>query len=168
MKKEELLEIGLTDEQADKVFALNGKDVEKYKSQAAEAKKDVTDLRDQLTQRLRRYLFDQDRIGRPVAAEHFKGGQPRNFLVSFALFDQLQLNHFLRFAVHEGYGLSKKVRKEFLMVVTRGIMRLRGCNKIAGDQKGTLVDQLVKGVLAIGARLAPDDRPRRPIDLLAR
>ena len=36
MKKEELLEIGLTDEQADKVFALNGKDVEKYKSQAAE------------------------------------------------------------------------------------------------------------------------------------
>ena len=51
MKKEELLEIGLTDEQADKVFALNGKDVEKYKSQAAEAKKDVTDLRDQLTQR---------------------------------------------------------------------------------------------------------------------
>ena len=25
MKKEELLEIGLTDEQADKVFALNGK-----------------------------------------------------------------------------------------------------------------------------------------------
>lgn len=51
MKKEELLEIGLTDEQADKVFAMNGKDVEKYKSQAAEAKKDVTDLREQLTQR---------------------------------------------------------------------------------------------------------------------
>lgn len=51
MKKEELLEIGLTDEQADKVFAMNGKDVEKYKQQAADAKKDVSDLREQLTQR---------------------------------------------------------------------------------------------------------------------
>ena len=49
MKKEELLEIGLTDEQADKVFALNGKDVEQYKSQAVDAKKDVADLREQLT-----------------------------------------------------------------------------------------------------------------------
>ncbi len=32
MKKEELLELGLTEEQADKVFALNGKDINKVKS----------------------------------------------------------------------------------------------------------------------------------------
>ena len=32
MKKEELIELGLTEEQADKVFALNGKDITKLKS----------------------------------------------------------------------------------------------------------------------------------------
>lgn len=37
MKKEELLSIGLTEEQADKVFALNGKDIEKHKKAAGDA-----------------------------------------------------------------------------------------------------------------------------------
>ena len=55
MKKEELLEIGLTEEQASKVFAMNGKDVENakgklqkdvdtMKSQLAEAKETITTL----------------------------------------------------------------------------------------------------------------------------
>ena len=55
MKKEELLEIGLTEEQANKVFAMNGKDVENakgklqkdvdtMKSQLAEAKETITTL----------------------------------------------------------------------------------------------------------------------------
>ena len=38
MKKEELLNIGLTEEQADKVFAMNGKDIEKHKKAAEDAK----------------------------------------------------------------------------------------------------------------------------------
>ena len=38
MKKEELLSIGLTEEQADKVFAMNGKDIEKHKKAAEDAK----------------------------------------------------------------------------------------------------------------------------------
>ena len=40
MKKEELLSIGLTEEQADKVFAMNGKDIEKHKKAAEDAKAD--------------------------------------------------------------------------------------------------------------------------------
>jgi hypothetical protein len=40
MKKEELLNIGLTEEQADKVFAMNGKDIEKHKKAAEDAKAD--------------------------------------------------------------------------------------------------------------------------------
>ena len=34
MKTEELLEIGLTEEQATKVLAINGKDIERYKKAA--------------------------------------------------------------------------------------------------------------------------------------
>lgn len=51
MKKEELLEIGLTEEQAEQVFAMNGKDVEKYKKAAEDAKAGAADLQSQLEAR---------------------------------------------------------------------------------------------------------------------
>lgn len=41
MKKDELLEIGLTEEQANKVFALNGQDIEREKAKTAAAKADL-------------------------------------------------------------------------------------------------------------------------------
>lgn len=51
MKKEELLEIGLTEEQADKVFAMNGRDVEKHKKAAETAKTDLEAAQKQLADR---------------------------------------------------------------------------------------------------------------------
>lgn len=47
MKTEELLEIGLTEEQANKVFAMNGKDVENAKSKL---QKDVDTMKSQLAE----------------------------------------------------------------------------------------------------------------------
>ena len=47
MKKEELLEIGLTEEQANKVFAMNGKDVENAKGKL---QKDVDTMKSQLAE----------------------------------------------------------------------------------------------------------------------
>lgn len=51
MKKEELLSIGLTEEQADKVFAMNGKDIEKHKKAAEDAKADKDALEQQVADR---------------------------------------------------------------------------------------------------------------------
>lgn len=51
MKTEELLEIGLTEEQATKVLAINGKDVERYKKAAETAKTDLTAAQEQIIQR---------------------------------------------------------------------------------------------------------------------
>lgn len=51
MKKEELLSIGLTEEQADKVFAMNGKDIEKHKKAAEDAKADKEAVEKQLEDR---------------------------------------------------------------------------------------------------------------------
>lgn len=51
MKKEDLLSIGLTEEQADKVFAMNGKDVEKHKKAAENAKSDKEAVEKQLADR---------------------------------------------------------------------------------------------------------------------
>src|SRR5690606_28882604 len=42
-------------------------------------------------------------------------------------------------------------------MLTNGIMRLRGRDEVARNQLGTLVDELIKGMLAVGARLAPND-----------
>lgn len=51
MKKEELLSIGLTEEQADKIFAMNGKDIEKHKKAAEDAKADKEAIEKQLEDR---------------------------------------------------------------------------------------------------------------------
>lgn len=48
MKKEELTAIGLTDEQADKVFALHGKDTEKLKADVKKLEDEKKDLNSQL------------------------------------------------------------------------------------------------------------------------
>ena len=46
------------------------------------------------------------------------------------------------------------------MMIPDRIMRNCRCNKIAGDQGGSLVYQLIKRMLAIGTRLSPDNRTR--------
>ena len=51
MRKEELLELGLTEEQAGQVLAMNGKDVEREKGRTAAAKADLEEARGQLEQR---------------------------------------------------------------------------------------------------------------------
>lgn len=48
MKKEELTAIGLTDEQADKVFALHGKDTEKLKADVKKLEEEKKELNTQL------------------------------------------------------------------------------------------------------------------------
>lgn len=51
MKTEELLEIGLTEEQATKVLVINGKEIERYKKAAETAKTDLTAAQEQIIQR---------------------------------------------------------------------------------------------------------------------
>ncbi len=51
MKKDELTTLGLTDEQADKVLVLNGRDIEKHKKAAEDAKAETATLQQQLSDR---------------------------------------------------------------------------------------------------------------------
>src|SRR6185437_13996452 len=53
------------------------------------------------------------------------------------------------------------------MMLAKRVMTLRRCDKIAGDKLCTLVYQLVKRMLAIGARFAPNDRSGRIVNRLA-
>ena len=49
MKKEELTNLGLTDEQVNAVFAMAGRDVEKFKKQVTDLETEKTDLQGRLT-----------------------------------------------------------------------------------------------------------------------
>ena len=49
MKKEELTQLGLTEEQANAVFAMAGRDVEKFKKQVTDLETEKTDLQTRLT-----------------------------------------------------------------------------------------------------------------------
>ena len=49
MKKEELTQLGLTEEQANAVFAMAGRDVEKFKKQVTDLETERTDLQTRLT-----------------------------------------------------------------------------------------------------------------------
>lgn len=51
MKKDELIAIGLSDEQAEKVFAINGRDIERYKKAADTARADLDAANATITQR---------------------------------------------------------------------------------------------------------------------
>ena len=50
------------------------------------------------------------------------------------------------------------------MVAAERVVALRRRQEVARHQVGALVDELVEGVLAVGARLAPDHRPGAVVD----
>lgn len=51
------------------------------------------------------------------------------------------------------------------MVAAKCVKRLDKCDDVAGDKLRSLMDQLIEGMLAIGAWLCPGGRPRLVGDL---
>ena len=58
--------------------------------------------------------------------------------------------------LHERLGLGEEVGKQQSVVLADGVVGLDGGEKIARHELRPLVQQLIEGVLAVGARLAPD------------
>src|SRR6516162_6312734 len=74
---------------------------------------------------------------------------------------------FLRgLAEGQGLGLSKDVRQEDVMVPAQRIERLGKGDEVTRDEAGALMDQLIEGVLAIGAWLTPVDGAGLVVDLV--
>ena len=67
MKTEELLEIGLTEDQATKVLAINGKDIERYKKADLEASQEQLSQRDADIEKLKKSAGDVDGIKQQLA-----------------------------------------------------------------------------------------------------
>src|SRR6516225_1370421 len=61
-------------------------------------------------------------------------------------------------------GLGEDIGKQHVMMPTQRIEWLDERDEIARYEPRTLMDQLIKGMLAVGARLTPIDRPRIIVD----
>lgn len=119
--------------------------------------------RNQRTERLGSQLLEHDRVGRLVTGKDF--GLDESIARSLGQF----FNHLLfGLAESERFGLSEKVGEQDLVVLAAGnrVERLDGSQKVARNQLGTLVNELVKGVLAVGTGLTPNNRTRLVVDLV--
>src|SRR5215813_1889030 len=68
----------------------------------------------------------------------------------------LHLLHCL--AESECFRLGEDIRDQHVMMVVQGVQRVGERDEIGGNELGSLVDELVKGVLTVGSWLAPVDR----------
>ena len=100
---------------------------------------------------------------RPCAA-----GAARARSAGKTLLLELRARLVLRLAAGERLRLREKVRQQLVVVVAEWRCALGGGDEIARDEVRALVDELVEGVLPVGARLAPDDRARRVVDAAGR
>src|SRR5438477_2364536 len=76
------------------------------------------------------------------------------------------LNFFGRFAESQCLGLSKYIRHKNVVMPAQWRECADECDEVTRDEPRALVDQLVKGVLAVGAWFAPVNGTRLVIHFL--
>ena len=115
--------------------------------------------RDELAERCRREPLGEDGVRRAIALEHPVRHQPVR--------RALGLDFLGRLAEGQRLGLGEDVRQEHVVVPAQRVERLDEGDEVTRDEPGALMDQLVEGVLAVGARLAPVDGAGLVVDLAA-
>src|SRR6516164_11465890 len=103
----------------------------------------------ELAERCGRQPRQQKRVGRPVPHEGAMGHEPIRRSLAADLLSRL--------AKGERFTLGEDVRQQHVMLLPQGIEWLTEGDEIAGDQPGSLMNELIEGVLAIGAGLTPID-----------
>ena len=115
---------------------------------------------DQRAEHLGGQLLGQDRRGGPVALERPVGHELLGHAVGRDLVG--------RAAEGEGLGLGEHVGDSRSWWSPSRVERAGEGDEVARHERRPLVDQLVEGVLAVGARLAPVDRAGGVVDAARR
>ncbi len=97
-------------------------------------------------------LVGHDDVRRAVPLEYAVRGEPVGSSLSLHLLGSL--------AEGKRLGLRENIRDEVIVVVPQLVEGLVEADEITRDEAGSLMDELVEGVLAVGAGLAPVDRSR--------
>ena len=113
---------------------------------------------DEGAERFRRNVVHHDGVGRLVAFEHLVRCEECDFFFGLTILAEFFLSLGERLAVHQGFGLGKEVGEQLLVVIANLVVAVGRGDEVARNHLGALVDQLVEGVLAVGARFAPEDR----------
>ena len=95
----------------------------------------------------------EDRVRRTVALEDPMGDEP--------IRRALGLDLLRRLSERQRLGLGEDVGQEHVVVAAERIERLSKGDEVTRNEPGSLMDQLIEGVLAVGSRLAPINRAGR-------
>ena len=80
---------------------------------------------------------------------------------TFSAFSSARASAMVRPRISASLCARQLARSKVLVAAVIVLVRPGGDEEIARDDVGALVDELVEGVLAVGAGLAEDDRPGR-------
>ena len=92
----------------------------------------------------------EDGVGRSIALKNAVRDEPFGHAFAMHLFGGL--------AEGQGLGLGQHIRDQDVVMGADGMQRLGERDEVAWDELRSLMDQLVKRVLAVRAGLAPVDR----------
>src|SRR6516165_219611 len=95
--------------------------------------------------------LQKNRIGRTIALKGAVGHEPVR--------RSLGADFLWSLAEGECLALGEDVCKQHVMLLAHRVQRLGEGDEVAGDQPGSLMDQLIKRMLAVGAGLTPIDWP---------
>ncbi len=116
--------------------------------------------RDQRAERMRRQPLGEDHVGRPVALADAERRLRRVRAFRRELLGGL--------AERQRLGLGEQVRHQEVVLLGERAQGPAEADHVAGDQLRPLMDELVERMLAVGPRLAPDDRPGLHVDSAGR
>src|SRR5262249_18639376 len=104
---------------------------------------------DELAQRFWCELLSKNRVRWPVALEDPMRHEPIGRALSFHLLWRLTKS--------ERLGLSEHISQEHVVMPSQRIKCFGKCDEIARDEPGSLMNQLVEGVLSVRSGFAPID-----------
>ena len=108
--------------------------------------------RDERTEHRRGQQREHDRVARPVALKHLaldeRVARKRA---------EFETHLALRLAPRQRLGLREEVGEEDAVVRAERVVRVGRREEVGRDELGALVQELVEGVLAVGACSTPDD-----------
>ena len=105
-------------------------------------------------QRVRRELLEEERAGGPVPVERPVSHQ--TLPVGHPSAAELGPDLVGRLALHQGFGLGEEVGQQDVVVPADRVVAADRSDEVARDEPGSLVEELIEGMLAIRPRLAPD------------
>mmetsp|Transcript_24882 Transcript_24882/g.37965 ORF Transcript_24882/g.37965 Transcript_24882/m.37965 type:complete len:308 (+) Transcript_24882:34-957(+) len=118
-------------------------------------------------------LLEQERVGWSVSFKDLVSCQSLDLVRGHSGSDQFSLDGLSVLSESQRFGLGEIVGKKDGVVVNgctnvlgQVIVGIDGSQEIARDELGSLVDELVEGMLSVGSGFSPDDGTSFALDLL--